>query len=205
MRNTSVQKFYTDDINKYFGITCNSVISEFDGVINNQSISLKWKTIHQDYLSANEALVLGIKVSSDDKAKSHSAHDLFDHALSSCTNKGSGQQLINLAMGIYYFKKAVSEKDIDKQQRILKVSEHYVRESISLNEDCTISRLQLVLVKVALEQFNSAVKELVRYAKKSEESKIYELLFKIYEAMELPNVALYYSLKASKGKRTTIH
>lgn len=204
MRNTSVQKFYTENIDRYFGITCSNTISEFDSVLENPSVSLKWKDVHQSYLSSSEALVLGIKILGEDKDKSHSAHDMFDHALNSDDQKTETEQLVQLAMGIFYFKKALSESVKDKQVKILKLSEHFINEAISLDLDCSISRLHLVLVKVALEDFDLAVRELVKYAKRSEESKIYEILFKIYESMELPNVALYYSLKASKGKRTAI-
>jgi hypothetical protein len=204
MRNTSVQKFYTENINRYFGITCRGEISEFDSVLENPSVSLKWKDVHQSYLSSSEALVLGIKILGEDKDKSHNAHDMFDHALNSDDQKVETEQLIQLAMGIFYFKKALSEVETDKQIKILKLSEHFINEAILLDLNCSISRLHLVLVKVALQDFDLAVKELVKVAKRSEESKIYEILFKIYESMDLPNVALYYSLKASKGKKAAI-
>ncbi|WP_127715872.1 hypothetical protein [Halobacteriovorax sp. HLS] len=204
MRNTSVQRFYTENINKYFGILCNSKVTHFDSVLENRSVTLKWKSVHHQYLSSNEALVLGIKMLSDETEVSHNAHDMFDHALN-CDELGSeSEQLIHLAMGIFYFKRALNEKDLKKQNRILKLSEYYIKESIKLNVDCHISKLHFVLVKIALQEFGVAVKELVRFAKESEESKIYELLFKIYQNMELPNIALYYSLKASKGKKSAI-
>ena len=104
MRNTSVQKFYTDSINKYFGITCYQRVSDFDSVIDNPSISLKWKSVHENYLSANEALVLGIKILNDEPSRSYNAHGMFDLALSK--DESDSKQMIFLAMGIFYFKKS---------------------------------------------------------------------------------------------------
>jgi hypothetical protein len=202
MRNTSVQKFYTENIHKYFGLNCSQSISQLDSILERPGISLKWKSVHQDYLTSSEALVLGIKILNDEPSQSQSAHEMFDHALN--TDKSDSKQLIFLAMGIFYFRKALSEQEHRKQKKILMLSEYYIRESISLNDDCSISKLHLVLVKVALKELHTAVKELVKFAKKTDESRAYEMLFKIYESMERPNVALYYSLKASKAKNMVI-
>ncbi|GEM_PF-6318354 len=201
MRKNSVNKFYTENVSKYFGFEPGHNLSIFDSILES-SISHKWKTIHPSYLSSKEALVLGIKIfnSHDEacEAKDHDAHEMFDLALKSFKEDGENQKLYSLAMGIFYFKKSLSITDRSKQIKVIKLAKHFIDEAILENEDCLLTRLHLVIIHVAMDNMSIAVKELVQLGRQVNNRNIYNVLFHIYEKLGHENIALFYSLKASK-------
>jgi CO dehydrogenase/acetyl-CoA synthase epsilon subunit len=203
MRSTSISKFYTENIDRFFGFSPNEKITAFDSTLEG-AVNAKWKTVHPDYLSSEEALVLGIKMFNEGQSgTSHSLkniHEMFDYALSSSSKKSRDQQLFFLAMGIFYFSRALNEVKNTKQLKIMKLARYYMDESLRINAKCSLTRLHLTLVHVALSDIQSALRELVRMGRELNDEKIYKALFNIYENMKLPNIALFYSLKASKAK-----
>ncbi|ATH07622.1 hypothetical protein BIY24_06585 [Halobacteriovorax marinus] len=202
MRENSVNKFYTGHINKYFGFIPEFRTSDFDSILE-KSISHKWKFIHPSYLSSKEALVLGIKMMNgrgENNFGHEQAHDMFDLALNKFKDSGEGHKLYSLAMGIYYFQNALSINERNKQVKIIRLAKHFIDEAIAENEECLLTRLHLVLVHVALDNMNMAVKELVKLGRELKDRNIYNVLFHIYEKMGHSNIALFYNLKASKTK-----
>lgn len=206
MRSTSISKFYTENISRYFGFSPNMKTNVFESTLEG-AVNSKWKSVHQNYLSSEEALVLGIKMYNEGQVAPNQSvkniHDMFDYALTS-SNNHNDQQLFFLAMGIFYFSRALCEEKNSKQYKIMKLSRHYMEESLRLNESCSLTRLHLTLVHVALSDIQSALKELVRMGREFNDEKIYRVLFNIYEKMELPNIALFYSLKASKAEKNLL-
>ncbi|OUR97127.1 hypothetical protein A9Q84_12420 [Halobacteriovorax marinus] len=203
MHTSSISKFYTENINRFFGFSHNRGVTAFDATLVG-AVNSKWQTVHQSYLTSSEALVLGIKMfhegHTSHKRNSNGIHDMFEYALSSKASNVEDQQLILLAMGIYYFSKALEQEQRSKQRKTMRLARHYMAESLKLNGKCSLTRLHLTLVHVALADINSALVELVRIGRDFNDEKIYKILFNIYEEMDLPNVALFYSLKASKAK-----
>lgn len=203
MRKNSINKFYTENVSKYFGFIPGHNIGGFDSILDN-SISHKWKSIHPSYLSSKEALVLGIKImnSHDEvcEAKDQDAHEMFDLALKSFKADGEDQKLYSLAMGIFYFKTSLQISNRSKQLKVIKLAKHFIDEAVLENEDCLLTRLHLVLIHVAMDNMSMAVKELVQLGREVKDRNIYNVLFHIYEKLGHENIALFYNLKASKLK-----
>ncbi|WP_372654872.1 hypothetical protein [Halobacteriovorax sp.] len=207
MRKNSINKFYTESVSKYFGFVPNHNLKKFDSVLDS-SISHKWKSIHPSYLSSKEALVLGIKImnSHDEicEAKDQDAHEMFDLALKSFKEEGEDQKLFSLAMGIFYFKNSLKITDRSKQIKVIKLAKHYIDEAISMNEECLLTRLHLVIIHVAMDNMSIAVKELVQLGREVNDRNIYNVLHRIYEKLGHENIALFYNLKASKLKEVEV-
>ncbi len=201
MRENSVNKFYTENIGKYFGFIPKSDFNKFDSILES-SISHKWKNIHPSYLSSREALVLGIKImNSHDEVcdfKDHDAHEMFDLALKNFKEVGEDRKHYSLAMGIFYFRNSLQITDRSKQVKVIRLAKHYIDEAISAKEDCLLTRLHLVLIHVAMDNMSMAVSELVKLGREMNDRNIYNVLFHIYEKLGHENIALFYNLKASK-------
>ena len=204
MRENSVNRFYTETIGKYFGFTPQSDFNKFDSILES-SISHKWKHIHPSYLSSKEALVLGIKILNSHNEicdlKDHDAHEMFDLALKSFKDSGEDKKFYSLAMGIFYFRNSLQITNRSKQVKIIRLAKHYVDEAISLEENCLLTRLHLVLIHVAMDNMSMAVSELVKLGREMDNEKIYNVLFHIYEKLGHDNIALFYNLKATKLKQ----
>jgi hypothetical protein len=165
----------------------------------------RWIRIPIDYLSPREALAVGIYLKTMPVSKKDSEKCLkyLEYSIPDINAKNSEEikYYALMALGIFYFDEAI-KGPLERQKKILKICNHYFEECGNSEIHDELLSLHQMIVEVANEDKEAAVKFLVRASKINPHPQIlFQVLSSIYLELGMERVSHYYFSRSEDTQR----